>query len=56
MLEIIKIRLSNKPILFFYLQLMSALKTGDIANNGLGTLARQHYDHSVEPIPTERSG
>eukprot|EP00112_Aurelia_sp_Birch-Aquarium-sp1_P008696 Seg1964.6 transcript_id=Seg1964.6/GoldUCD/mRNA.D3Y31 product="Glycerol-3-phosphate dehydrogenase mitochondrial" protein_id=Seg1964.6/GoldUCD/D3Y31 len=39
-----------------FLKLVSALKSGTIANSRLGTLVKRQYEEMFQTIPTERSG
>ena len=41
---------------FFSLQLMSALKTGAVANNRFAVIIDRHHKHLTEQIPVDRSG
>lgn len=38
------------------LQVMSALKTGAIANNRFAVIIERHHKHLTEEIPVDRSG
>lgn len=39
-----------------FLQLMSALKTGAVANNRFAVIIERHHKHLTEQIPVDRSG
>jgi len=41
---------------FFFSQVMSALKTGAIANNRFAVIIERHHKHLTEEIPVDRSG
>ena len=42
--------------MFFLFQMMSALKTGAIANNRFAVIIERHHKHLTDEIPVDRSG
>lgn len=40
----------------FLFQMMSALKTGAIANNRFAVIIERHHKHLTDEIPVDRSG